>query len=64
MSKMKFSAALEHLRDGEYLARDSWPTADFVFIEGCGITKSTRHGDEDWTPSFDDLFAEDWYVVV
>ena len=58
---MNFSEALLALKDGSYCTRDAWGN-DFVFIEDGQFTKSSDGHCEDWTPTHEDLLAEDWVV--
>ncbi len=71
---MKFGKALKHLDKGEAVNRESWGNP-FLFVEKIDALPLAEdvgpfllyhgHGTKAvWTPSFDDMFAEDWRIVA
>ena len=71
---MKFGKALKYLDKGEAVNRESWGNP-FLFIEkvsDLALADDVKpfllyHGKDEklvWTPSFDDMFAEDWRIVA
>jgi len=69
---MTFSEALERMKNHDAeVSRKSWPKGDWVYINRLQhfvlphFLRANKNGDYiPWTPSHDDLLADDWFIVT
>ena len=67
---MNFSIALGHMRSGLKVARKTWKNGEYAYIQdgrlkkivGCKVAHYT-HAALGWTPTENDILAEDWRTV-
>lgn len=66
-SGMRFEKALESLREGNVIRRNSKPNNHYFVHERCGLTLKRQFGSSirESSPTFSwvDIMAEDWEVV-
>lgn len=65
-TNLTFSAALVRLKKQDDIARADWEEGVHLEIskDGTQIFKMLSEGeDEEWTPTVEDILAEDWAVV-
>ena len=57
---MKIGFAIQTLQDNEYVRRESWPTRQYLYLNGEVIMMQLNGIDYVWTPTHLDLLAADW----